>query len=150
MRSITKWDPLRELDDFQNRLTSFFSTSPTRADAENEWLTAGTWTPLVDITEDEKEYVIKAELPEVEKENVKVSVNRGVLVITGERKFEKEDKGKKYHRVERSYGSFTRSFTLPEDTDASKIAADFKNGVLNVRVAKSEKAKPLQIDVKVA
>ena len=150
MRHIVKWDPIKELDEFQNRLTTFFSNSPVRQDAENEWLTTSTWAPLVDITEDDKEYSIKADLPEVEKDNVKVSVNNGMLVLSGEHKFEKEDKNKKYHRVERSYGSFVRSFALPEDTDPAKISADFKNGVLIVRVAKSEKAQPRQIEVKIS
>ena len=150
MRSIVKWDPIKELDEFQNRLTSFFSNSPLRHDAENEWLSTSTWAPLVDIAEDDKEYVIKAELPEVEKDQVKVSVNNGVLVISGERKFEKQEKDRKYHRVERSYGSFVRSFSLPEDADPSKTSAEFKNGVLHVRVAKNEKAQPRQIEVKVS
>ena len=150
MRYLTKWDPIKELDEFQNRLTSFFGRSALQQDGENEWLTTSTWTPLVDITEDDKEYSIKADIPDVNKEDVKVSVNNGMLVISGERKFEKEDKGRKYHRVERSYGSFVRSFTLPEDSDPGKIQADFKNGVLLVRVAKSEKAQPRQIEVKIS
>jgi len=106
--------------------------------------------PLVDIAEDDKEYLIKAELPEVKKEDVKVAVQDDVLTITGERKFEKEEQGKKYHRVERAYGSFTRSFTLPEDADPAKVSAGFKDGILMVHLAKSEKAKPKSIEVKVS
>jgi len=93
---------------------------------------------------------IKAELPEMKKEDVKVSVESGVLTITGERKFEKEEKKKKYHRVERGYGKFTRRFTLPDDAEASKVKAEFKNGLLTVHLPKSEKAKPKPIEVNAA
>jgi len=106
--------------------------------------------PLVDISEDDKEYLIKAELPEVKKEDVKLAIQNDVLTISGERKYEKEEKGKKYHRVERAYGSFMRSFTLPEDADGSKVAAEYKDGVLKVHLPKAEKAKPKSIEVKVA
>jgi HSP20 family protein len=105
---------------------------------------------LADITEDDKEYLIKAELPEMRKEDVKVTAENGVLTISGERKFEKEEKKKKYHRVERGFGTFMRSFALPDDADFSKVNAEFKNGVLRVHVPKSEHAKPKQIEVKVA
>lgn len=104
----------------------------------------------VDITEDEKEYVIKAELPDIKKENVKLTVHDNVLAISGERKYEKEEKDKKYHRVERAYGSFLRSFTLPEDADGSKVAAEFKDGILNVHLPKSAQAKPKSIEVKIS
>lgn len=113
-------------------------------------MTVAEWSPLVDITEDEKEYLIKAELPEVKKEEVKITVQDDVLTISGERKYEKEEKGKKYHRVERAYGSFVRSFTLPEDADGTKVAAEFKDGVLKVHLPKSEKAKPKSIEVTVS
>jgi HSP20 family protein len=113
-----------------------------------ESMTVTEWSPLVDITEDDKEYLIKAELPEVVKENVKVTVEHGVLTITGERKHEKEEKGVKFHRVERSYGRFVRSFTVPDDADESKVTAEFKDGILKVHLAKSEKAKPKAIEVK--
>jgi HSP20 family protein len=104
----------------------------------------------VDISEDEKEYVIKAEVPEMKKEEIKINVQDDVLSISGERKYEKEEKGKKYHRVERAYGSFMRSFTLPEDADGSKVNAEYKDGVLKVHLPKSEKAKPKAIEVKIA
>jgi HSP20 family protein len=112
-------------------------------------MTVSEWTPLVDITEDEKEYLIKAELPEVKKEDVKVTVENGVLTMTGERKFEKEQKDKKYHRIERSYGSFMRSFSLPDAAAGDKVSAEFKDGVLKVHLPKSPEAKPKSIDVKV-
>jgi HSP20 family protein len=104
----------------------------------------------VDIAEDEKEYLITAELPQVKKEEVKLTVERGVLTLTGERKFEKEEKGRKYHRIERAYGSFVRSFSVPDDADSGKVTADFKDGVLRVHLPKSEKAQPKAIDIKVA
>lgn len=112
-------------------------------------LVVADWSPSVDISEDEKEYLIKAELPEVKKEDVKVSVENGVVSIRGERKFEKEEKNKKFHRVERSYGSFQRSFSLPEDADAAKVTAEYKDGLLQVRLGKNEAKQPRQVEVKV-
>lgn len=151
MQAITRWDPFRELEDLQNRLSTLFGRAPVRKNGDKEEaLTVAEWAPLVDIVEDEKEYLIKAELPEVKKEDAKVTVQDDVLTIAGERKYEKEEKGKKYHRVERAYGSFERSFTLPEDADGAKISAEFKDGVLKVHLPKSEKVKPKSIEVKVA
>lgn len=108
------------------------------------------WAPLVDITEDPKEYLVKAELPEVKKDEIKISVQNDVLVISGERKYEKEEKDKKYHRIERAYGSFSRSFTIPEDADPEKVSAEFKEGVLHVHLPKSDRAKAKSIAVKVS
>jgi HSP20 family protein len=149
INTIARWEPVREMEDFQNRLSTLFGRPLRRGDGREE-ITLPDWTPLADITEDEKEYLIKAELPEMKKEDVKVTVENGVLTISGERKFEKEEKKRKYHRVERGYGTFLRSFTLPDDADASKVKAEFKNGLLTVRVPKSEHAKPKQIEVNVA
>ena len=115
-----------------------------------EAIAVAEWSPLVDITEDEKEYIVKAEIPEMKKEDIKLNVHDDVLTITGERKCEKEEKGKKYHRVERSYGSFIRSFTLPEDADGSNVAAEYKDGVLKVHLPKSDKAKAKTIEVKIS
>jgi HSP20 family protein len=155
MNIVTRWDPynkeLKELEEMQHRLSTLYGRAPVRKDGgKEEALTVAEWAPLVDITEDDKEYLIKAEVPEVKKEDVKVSVQDDVLTIAGERKFEKEEKDKKYHRVERAYGSFYRSFTLPDDADAQKVVAEFKDGVLKVRLPKTEKAKPKSIEVKVA
>jgi HSP20 family protein len=128
-----------------------FGLSPTGGVTDNkEAMSVAQWSPLVDITEDEKEYVVKAEIPEMKKEDIKINVHDDVLAITGERQYEKEEKGKKFHRVERAYGSFMRRFTLPEDADGSKVSAEYKNGILNVHLPKSEKAKPKAIEVKVA
>jgi HSP20 family protein len=150
MNALTRWDPFKEMDDLQKRLSSIFGLAPQRAATGKEEMTVAQWLPLVDITEDEKEYLIKAELPEVKKDDVKVTVESGVLTISGERRFEKEEKDRKYHRIERSYGSFTRSFSVPDDADDAKVAAEFKDGVLTVRLAKSEKARPKSVEVKVS
>jgi HSP20 family protein len=123
---------------------------PSLRNSGKENLTVADWMPTVDISETEGEYLIKAELPEVRKEDVKVTVENGVLTLQGERRQEKEEKGKRFHRVERSYGSFVRSFTLPESVDDSSVKAEYKDGVLNLHLPKSEKVKPRAIDVKVA
>ncbi len=150
MGELVRWDPFKELEDMERRLATLFGRPVRRREGEKEAMTVAEWSPLVDIEENEKEYVIKAELPEIKKEDVKVTVESDVLTIAGERKFEKEEKGKKYHRVERSYGSFARSFTLPEDADGTKVSAEYKDGVLRIHLPKSEKAKPKAIEVKIA
>jgi HSP20 family protein len=150
MNTLTRWDPFRELDELQNRLSTLFGRAPVRKEGEREEkMTLVDWAPLVDVIEHEKEYVIKAELPDIKREDVKVTVQDDVITISGERTREKEEKGKKFHRIERAYGSFSRSFTLPEDADPAKVSAEFKNGVLNVHLAKSEKAKPKTVEVSV-
>jgi len=150
--ALVKWDPFRELEEMSDRLNRMIARpSINQAGGQGkEVMTVADWTPTVDISETEAEYAIKAELPEVKKEDVKVTVEDGVLTIQGERKQEKEEKGKKYHRIERSYGRFVRSFTLPDTVDESKVRAEYADGVLNLHLPKSEKAKPKQIDVKIA
>jgi HSP20 family protein len=151
MTTLIRYDPFKEMDDMQSRLARIFGLTPARTeDGGKELMTVTEWSPSVDIIEDEKEWLVKTDLPEVKKEDVKVTVENGVLTITGERKFEKEEKDKKYHRIERSYGTFMRSFTLPDGADGSKVNADFKDGVLKVHLPKSEKAKPKSVEVKVA
>jgi HSP20 family protein len=149
--SIVPWDPFRELEDMSDRLNRVFGRSMLRRESTGkDALTAFDWAPSVDIAETSEDFQITAELPEVKKEDLKVSVHDGVLQISGERKQEREEKGKKWHRVERSYGSFMRSFTLPDNTDPQKVAADFKDGVLKVRLPKSAQAKPKAVEVKVS
>ena len=152
MNALTRWNQYKELEDLQHTLGSLFGRSQARwpQGQEETTMRVADWTPLVDISEDGKEYLIKAELPEVKKDDVKVAVENGVLTISGERKSEKEEKNRKYHRIERAYGSFERSFIVPDDADADKVIAEFKDGVLRVHLPKSEKAKPKQIEVKVA
>jgi HSP20 family protein len=151
MNALTRWNQLRQLEALQQGLGSLFSRSPVHVpEGQEEQIAVPEWAPLVDISEDDHEYLIKAELPEVKKEDVKVTAEAGTLTIMGERKFEKEEKGKKYHRVERGYGSFGRSFALPDDVSPAKVMAEFKDGVLTVHLVKDTKAKPQQIEVKVA
>jgi HSP20 family protein len=151
MNNLTRWNQLRELEALQHGLGSLFSRSPVHSvEGQEEPMRVAEWAPLVDISESDKEYMIKAELPDVKKDDVKLSMEEGTLTITGERRFEKEEKGKKYHRVECAYGSFVRSFSLPDDARPGKVTAEFKDGVLRVHLAKNEKAKPQQIEVKVS
>ena len=150
MNAISRWDPFTELEDLQSRLSTLFGRAPVKKGSDNrEALSVAQWAPLVDISEDEKEYLVKAELPEVKKDEVKVSVQNDVLSITGERKYEKEEKNKKVHRIERAYGSFARTFTVPEDADAEQVSAEFKDGILQVHLPKTEKIKPKSIEVQV-
>ena len=147
---MTSWDPFRELETTRGRLAGFFGPlARPKLLGKEEALTVAEWAPLVDIVEDEKEYLIKAELPEVKKELVRVNVVDDVLTIAGERTMMKEEKDKKCRRIERAYGSFARSFTLPDDADPSKIRAEFKEGLLKVYLPKSEKAKARTVDVKI-
>ena len=153
MNALTQWNPFKEMDELQRRLASVFDLAPYRRSAlttGEENMTVPEWAPAVDIIEDDKEYLIKVELPEVQKDAVKVTVEGGTLTISGERKAEKEEKNRKFHRVERYYGRFERSFSIPDDAEDSKVNAEFKDGVLRVRLAKSEKARPKQIEVKVS
>ena len=124
--------------------------SVRRTASQEEPMAVAEWAPLVDISEDDTEYLIKAELPDLKKEDVKVTAQEGILTIMGERKFEKEEKSRKYHRVERAYGTFGRSFSLPHDASPAKVSAEFKDGMLTVHLVKDEKAKPRQVDVKVS
>jgi HSP20 family protein len=152
---MVRWDPLRDLEEMGDRLNRVFgglsrSGSTRSLQGDREALTMPDWAPMVDIAETDEEFLIKAEIPEVKKEDVKVSIENGVLAIRGERKQEKEEQGKRYHRVERYYGSFLRTFTVPDNVEESRVKAEFKDGVLNLHLPKSEKAKPKAIDVKVS
>lgn len=148
MNTLTQLDPVRRIEDLQNHLATLFGRPPVRQEGQQEEsMTVAEWAPLVDISEDDKEYLVKAELPGIKKEDVHISVEKGVLTITGERKFEKEDK--KHHRVERAYGRFVRTFIVPDDAEADKVHAEFKDGLLTIHIPKSEQAKPKQIEVRV-
>lgn len=140
--NITRWNPFNEMDDFFK--------SYNRALARNqshEGMLSADWSPSVDITENDKEFLIKAELPEVKKEDINVSVNNGVVTLSGERKSETRDE--KEHRIERFYGSFSRSFSLPENVREDDIVAENKEGMLYLHLPKSEAEKPKKIEVKV-
>jgi HSP20 family protein len=150
MNTMTHWNPFREMQDLQNRVLNALQTKAALGgNGQQESITVSQWAPVVDITEDANEYLIKAELPEILREDVKVTVENGMLTLSGERKLEKEESGKKYHRVERAYGSFLRSFHLPEDTDPDKVGAEFKDGVLRIHLPKQEAVKPRQVEVKI-
>jgi HSP20 family protein len=141
--SLMQWNPFREMDDFFTQMQRSLARVPTVADGDTRW------APAVDISETPSEYTVKAELPGLTREQVKVTVDNRVLTLSGERKFEKEDKDEKHHRIERSYGSFTRSFSLPDDVLTEQISAECNNGVLRVRLPRSEARKAKSIEVKV-
>jgi len=143
MSSIMRWNPFADLENMHRELASLLEGS------KNGRATTGEWAPVVDIIEEEQAYVINVELPSMKREDVHVRLEGGVLNISGERKAEKEEKSRKYHRIERAYGRFSRSFELPENIDSNKVSASYKEGVLTVSVAKSEKALPKQIEVSV-
>jgi HSP20 family protein len=144
--ALIRFDPWREIDDLFDRYTR--ATGQPRS-GNQEVVATGDWAPRVDIAETDKAFLIKAEIPEVKKEDVKVTVDNGILTIRGERKQEKTDNGKKFHRVERYYGSFTRSFTLPDNVDETNVKATFKDGMLNLQIQKTEEVKAKAIEVKV-
>ncbi len=145
--SLTRWDPFRELEDMSNRLNRVFGTNALRGGQEH--MALPDWQPSVDISESAEAFHITAELPQVKKEDIKVSVDNRVLTLKGERHQEKESKDKRYHRVERSYGSFMRTFALPDNVDEAKVKADIKDGVLDVTLPKMEQARPRSVDIKV-
>ena len=135
----------------QNRLNRFLAGCPNRiGSGEIHSLAVADWSPEVDISEDDRGYLLKADLPEMKKDDVRVTVEDGILCVSGERKSEKEDQKKKFHRIERSFGTFRRSFTLPEDADSTKVTAEFRDGVLKVHLPTTPVAKSKAIQVKVA
>lgn len=146
-REMMTVDPFRNLQQRINRLFGENFESLATWPEENWSMT--TWAPACDIYETENEIVVKAELPEVKKEDVHVSFENNFLTIRGERKFSEETRKENYHRVERSYGEFTRSFALPNFVDPNKINAEFKDGLLRVTMAKREEARPKQVEIKV-
>jgi HSP20 family protein len=137
MRRQEVWDPFRELEEISNRFTRLFEMAKWPGDGERETLAKAGWFPPCEISEGEKEYRIRLELPDVNKDDVQVTLEDGLLSIQGERKEEKDEKGRKYHRRELKYGSFLRQFTMPNDIDEAKVDASFKNGILNVTVGRT-------------
>jgi HSP20 family protein len=137
--SLSHFDPVANLRLFEDAFTRMLSEPQTNRP----------WAPAVDIYETENELVLKADLPDVDLKDIDVRVENQTLTIAGERKFEQQESGKGYHRIERNYGTFVRSFSLPNTFDTEHIAADFKNGVLSVTLPKKEAAKPRQVKVEV-
>jgi HSP20 family protein len=150
MNKLITWNQLREMDEAQNRFSRFFLGGfPNRmGSGEIHSLAVADWSPEVDISEDDHGYLLKADLPEMKKADVRVTVEDGILSVSGERKSDKEDQKKKFHRIERSFGTFRRSFTLPEDADSTKVTAEFRDGVLKVHLPTTTIAKSKAIQVK--
>jgi len=151
--AIVRWEPFRDLMSLQERMNRLFDESfrgVNRSGREEDWALGGSWAPAVDIYEQEGNIVLKAELPGVEPKDVDIRVENNVLTLRGERKFDNEVKQDNYHRVERAYGTFSRSFTLPSAVDTEKIKAEYKDGLLRVTLPTREEAKPKQISISVA
>src|SRR4029450_5764144 len=151
LNKVITWNPLREMDEALNRFNPFFLAGfPNRmGSGEIHRLTVAGWSPEVDISQDDHEYLLKADLPEMKKDDVRVTVEDGILSVSGERKSVKEEQKKKFHRIERSFGNFRRSFTLPEDADSTKVTAEFRDGVLKVHLPTTPIARSKAIEVKV-
>jgi HSP20 family protein len=148
--AITRFDPFRDLAVLQDRMNRLFNDTWTSRGQEDHLLNRGTWVPAVDIFEADGQLVLKAELPDMRREDIDVTVENSTLTVRGERKLDSEIKQENFHRVERAYGSFVRTFSLPTTVDAGKIAAEYKNGVLTVKLPFREEAKARTIDVQVA
>jgi HSP20 family protein len=151
MNTLITWNQLREMEaqNHFNRLLGEFPNTNRMGPGETHSLTVADWSPDVDISEDDHGYLLKADLPEMKKDDVRVTVEEGILSVSGERKSEKTDQKRKFHRIERSFGNFRRSFTLPEDTDSSKVTADFRDGVLKVHLPTTAKPRSKAFEVKV-
>ena len=147
MTVLTRWDPFREFTTLQDRMNRLFRDS--YGDAREEALTTTTFAPPVDVYEDEHSVTLKIEVPGIEEKDIDVRVENNTLTVHGERRFEKEEKEENFRRVERQYGSFTRSFTLPNTVDSENIDAQYDKGVLKIRLAKKAEAKPKQIKINV-
>jgi len=145
--ALVKWTPFRDLMTIQDQINRLFEDSLHRTDEKG--LSVPSWQPLVDIYEDGQAIVIKAELPEVDEKDIQVNIEDGTLTIKGERKLEQEEKKENYHRVERFYGSFMRSFDLPTTVDQDDINAAYDKGVLKITLPKKEEVKPKKVDIKV-
>jgi HSP20 family protein len=146
MTVITRWDPFREFSTLQDRMNRLFRDSFGEG---QEALSTSTFAPPVDVYEDEHNVTLKIEVPGIDEKDIDVRIENNTLTVHGERKFEKEEKEENYRRVERQYGSFTRSFTLPNTVDPENVQANYEKGVLKIKLAKKAEAKPKQIKVNV-
>jgi HSP20 family protein len=142
---LTRWDPFVELDEIQQRLNRLWLDRTAKPGDT----TFADFSPAVDIEESDNEFIVKADLPDVKKEDIKIHLQEGVLTIDGERRQQKEEKGRRFHKIEREYGRFVRRFALPIEIDAEKVRAEFRDGVLTVALPKLPAAAPKAIDVKV-
>lgn len=150
--AIIRWEPFRDLVGIQERMNRLFDEAfrGVSRPAEDDWALGGSWAPAVDIFEREGNIVLQAELPGVDPKDVDIRVENNVLTLRGERKWDNEVKRESYHRVERAYGAFSRSFTLPTIVETEKIKAEYKEGLLRVTLPKKEEARPKQIPVSVS
>jgi len=147
--AIVRWDPFRELQSMQDRMNRIFGDVYARR-GDDDVMARGDWMPLVDIYENDRhELLIKAEMPGMKREDIDIKVENNTLTIRGERRRESEVREEQYHRVERSYGSFSRSFSLPSTVDSEKVSAEYKDGVLTILLPTREEAKPRQVAVQV-
>ena len=144
--AVIRWDPFRDLNTLQDRMNRLFEEA-NRGGRVEEPTAATAWSPAVDIFETETSIVVKAEVPGVDRNDIELSLENNVLTLKGDRQFEKEAKDENYHRIERSYGGFTRSFSIPAVVDEAEIKADYKDGVLTIVLPKTERAKPKQIKI---
>jgi len=149
--TLVRWDPFREFTQLQDRLNRVFTDAYGRPGSDEGLMTSGAWVPPVDIYQNgDQELVLKAELPDMTREDIDITVDNGTLTIRGEKKLSADVKEEQFHRIERRYGAFSRSFSLPQTVDATKVSAEYKNGVLTVRLPVREEAKPRSIKVDVA
>jgi HSP20 family protein len=150
--TMVRWDPYREFAQMQDRLNRVFADAyGGRPGSDEGLMTSGTWVPPLDIYQNgDQEHVLKAELPDMSREDIDITVDNGTLTIRGEKKLSSDVKEEQFHRIERRYGTFSRSFSLPQTVDPGKVAAEYKQGVLTVRLPLREEAKPRSIKVDVA
>ncbi len=146
--ALLRWDPFRDLLSLQDRMNRIFEESFPKTRVFEGSLTTGVWSPAVDIYETEKAIVLKVELPGLSKDDINIEIKDDNLILRGERKFEKDIREENYHRIERSYGKFSRSFSLPGTIDRNKVDATFKDGILEIKIPKAEETKPKQIEIK--
>ena len=144
--AVVRWDPFRDLSMIQDRMNRLFEDTG-RGWRTDEPAATTTWSPAVDIFETEGEIVVKAELPGMDRKDITLNLEKNVLTLKGERRFEKETKDDNYHRIERSYGTFSRAFSIPATVDEENIRADYKDGVLKIVLPKKEQSKPKQIRI---
>ena len=149
MTLLTRWEPVRELAGLQERMNRLFNDSFSSVTSQ-ESLSAGSFVPPVDVYEDEQGIRLKMEVPGIDEKDIDIRLENSLLTVRGERKLEKETKEENYHRIERNYGSFTRSFTLPQTVDTAAPKASYEHGVLTIALPKKEAAKPKQVKVEIA
>ena len=147
MMNLVRWNPFREMTAMQNRIDRMFNNPYWLTDRVGDDTGMGMWNPVVDLYEKDDHFVIKAELPGVDKKDIAIDLKDRVLTLSGERSYENEVKEENYYRRERSYGKFQRAFTLPADVDSDKIKAEFKDGLLKIEVPKPEQQKPKQVTI---